>query len=52
MIYFDNHFHEELAKKFHQYLTKGGILFIGHSESFSHINHSLHYVQPTVYMKK
>ena len=52
MIYFDNHFHEDLARKFYQYLTKGGILFIGHSESFSHINHSLHYVQPTVYMKK
>lgn len=52
MIYFDNIFHEELAKKYYHYLHKGGLLFIGHSESFSHIEHSFHYVQPTVYQKK
>ncbi len=52
MIYFDNDFHEELARKFHQYLNHGGLLFIGHSESLSHVKHSLEYVQPTVYRRK
>lgn len=52
MIYFDSIFHEELARKYYNYLHKGGLLFIGHSESFSHIKHSFQYVQPTVYLKK
>ena len=52
MIYFDNTFHKELAHKFYQNLHKGGLLFIGHSESFSHIPHNFQYVQPTVYLRK
>ena len=52
MIYFDSAFQQELARKFYNVLHPGSLLFIGHSESFSHIKHNFHYVQPTVYMKK
>lgn len=51
MIYFDLEFQEILINKFYSTLEKGGLLFIGHSESLSQIKHNFKYIQPTIYMK-
>ena len=51
MIYFDIHNQQELVQKFYDYLTPGGILFIGHSESLLNMRHRFQYVQPTIYLK-
>ncbi len=52
MIYFDRPTQEALINKYHNVLTPGGYLFIGHSESLSGVNHQFEYVKPTIYMKK
>jgi len=49
MIYFDSPTQERLISRFRQMLTRGGLLFTGHSESLSGINHDLQHVQPTIY---
>jgi chemotaxis protein methyltransferase CheR len=49
MIYFDAPTQERLIKRFKTMLTPGGLLFTGHSESLSGINHGLEHVQPTIY---
>jgi chemotaxis protein methyltransferase CheR len=51
MIYFDKATQGRLAERFWDLLTPGGILFIGHSESLTGVQHRFSYVQPTVYRK-
>jgi chemotaxis protein methyltransferase CheR len=51
MIYFDKPTQERLVNRFHNVLSKGGILFTGHSESLTGVNHPFGYVRPTVYAK-
>ncbi len=51
MIYFDRPTQEQLVRRFAGQLHDGGYLLIGHSESLSNIEHSLEYVEPTVYRK-
>ncbi len=51
MIYFDKAVQSQLVNRFWKLLDSGGILFTGHSESLTGIQHSFKYVQPTIYMK-
>ena len=51
MIYFDKPTQSRLVNKFWNLLDSGGILFTGHSESLTGIEHKFKYVQPTIYMK-
>ncbi|MDG4474813.1 CheR family methyltransferase [Thiovibrio frasassiensis] len=52
MIYFNRETQQELVSKFHDALTPGGYLFIGHSESISGLKHSFTQVDATAYMKR
>ncbi|MCP4590012.1 MAG: methyltransferase domain-containing protein [bacterium] len=52
MIYFDRQTQEALVNKIAGQLHPGGYLLIGHSESLNRIDHSLEYVEPTVYRRK
>ncbi len=51
MIYFDRPTQQRVVAKMTAHLRPGGYLLIGHSESLNAIEHSLHYVQPTVYQR-
>ena len=51
MIYFDKPTQATLVGRFFNLLDSGGILFTGHSESLTGIEHKFKYVQPTIYMK-
>ena len=51
MIYFDKATQSCLVNRFWDLLDSGGILFTGHSESLTGIEHKFKYVQPTIYMK-
>jgi chemotaxis protein methyltransferase CheR len=51
MIYFDKPTQINLINRFWEILDYGGILFTGHSELLTTIEHKFEYVQPTVYMK-
>lgn len=51
MIYFDRPTQQALVGRFAEMLHKDGYLMIGHSESLSNVEHSLSYVEPTVYQK-
>lgn len=51
MIYFDRPTQEALVNRYAQHLHSGGYLLIGHSESLNSIDHSLTYVEPTIYQK-
>ncbi len=51
MIYFDKSTQENLVNRFWNLLVSGGILFTGHSESLTGIEHKFKYIQPTIYMK-
>ena len=51
MIYFEKPTQAELVNRFCGILAPGGTLFIGHSESLTGIEHTMRYVQPTVYEK-
>lgn len=51
MIYFDKPTQQSLVKRFYDCLTPGGLLFTGHSESLTGIEHSFKYVQPTIYRR-
>jgi chemotaxis protein methyltransferase CheR len=51
MIYFDKPTQERLVNRFHELLGPGGVLFTGHSESLTGIEHAFKYVQPTIYLK-
>jgi len=51
MIYFDKVTQQRLISRFWDLLDSGGVLFTGHSESLTGIEHKFKYVQPTIYMK-
>ncbi|HBG26651.1 MAG TPA: chemotaxis protein CheR [Phycisphaerales bacterium] len=51
MIYFDKATQSILINRFWDLLDSGGILFTGHSESLTGIEHKFKYIQPTIYMK-
>lgn len=51
MIYFDKKTRENLVNRLYEHLEKEGVLFIGHSESLTGIEHPFLYVQPAVYKK-
>nr|MBF0222149.1 protein-glutamate O-methyltransferase [Desulfobulbaceae bacterium] len=51
MIYFDRETQERLVQKFYRCLSRGGYLFIGHSESISGIKHDFVQVEATTYKK-
>lgn len=51
MIYFDKPTQSRLINRFWDLLDSGGILFTGHSESLTGIEHKFKYVQPTIYVK-
>jgi len=51
MIYFDKPTQSRLINRFWDLLDSGGILFTGHSESLTGIEHKFKYIQPTIYMK-
>ncbi|MEM5788800.1 MAG: protein-glutamate O-methyltransferase [Syntrophobacteraceae bacterium] len=51
MIYFDKKTQEELVNKMAGFLTPGGYLFVGHSESLTGLNHKLTYIRPAIYRK-
>jgi len=51
MIYFDKVTQQRLISRFWDLLDSGGVLFTGHSESLTGIEHKFNYVQPTIYMK-
>jgi len=51
MIYFDLETRTHLVNRFFENLGKGGIFFIGHSESLSGMEHPFHYVKPAIYKK-
>jgi chemotaxis protein methyltransferase CheR len=52
MIYFDLETQERLVRQFHQRLSPGGYLFMGHAESIKNMNVPLRYVAPTIYQKE
>lgn len=51
MIYFDKDTQQNLVNRFWDVLDSGGILFTGHSESLTGIEHQFKYIQPTIYRK-
>ncbi len=51
MIYFDRGTQQSVINKLSRHLQPGGYLLIGHSESLNAIQHTLRYVQPTVYQQ-
>lgn len=51
MIYFDKPTQASLVNRYWNLLDSGGVLFTGHSESLTGIEHQFKYVQPTIYMK-
>jgi chemotaxis protein methyltransferase CheR len=51
MIYFDEETQAELVTRLSQRLVPGGYLFVGHSESLTHLHPPLDAVQPAVYRK-
>ena len=52
MIYFDKPTQCRLINRYWELLDSGGLLFTGHSESLTGIDHKFDYVQPTIYMKR
>jgi chemotaxis protein methyltransferase CheR len=52
MIYFDRPTQQRLVKRFHDLLTPGGFLFVGHSEGLSGIRDEFQYMQPATYRKR
>jgi chemotaxis protein methyltransferase CheR len=51
MIYFDRPTQEELVGRLSRSLVPGGYLFVGHSESLTHLAHTLRPVRPAIYQK-
>ncbi len=51
MIYFDKPTQQRLVQRYWDVLSPGGMLFTGHSESLTGIQHRFSYVQPTIYGK-
>lgn len=51
MIYFDRPTQEELIGRLTRRLVPGGYLMVGHSESLTHLRHTLRAVRPAIYQK-
>ena len=51
LIYFDKSTQEKVINKLCNKLKKGGILFLGHSESLTGINAPLKTIRPTIFQK-
>ncbi|MFP4381991.1 MAG: CheR family methyltransferase [Candidatus Sumerlaeia bacterium] len=51
MIYFDKQTQEALVNRFYRYLSPGGYLFIGHSESLNSLKTPFQFVKPTIYLR-
>lgn len=51
MIYFDHATQQELVGRLLRHLAPGGYLFVGHSESLTHLKHPLDHIRPAVYRK-
>lgn len=51
LIYFDKPTHQALVERFYKILKPGGVLFIGHSESLSGIQHKFKNARPSIYIK-
>jgi chemotaxis protein methyltransferase CheR len=51
MIYFDRPTQEQLVERLTRRLVPGGYLFVGHSESLTHITHRLRMIRPAIYQK-
>ncbi len=51
MIYFDAATQEKLVRRFHDMLTPGGYLYVGHAESLTSMRHAFRYVRPAVYAR-
>jgi len=51
MIYFDKPTQSRLIQRFYDLMPPGGVLFTGHSESLTGIEHKFRYLQPTIYVK-
>lgn len=51
MIYFDRNTQAQLLERFAKVLKPGGLLFVGHSESFTHMTTSLALQGQTVYVR-
>ncbi len=51
IIYFDKPTQQRLIDRFWNLLGPGGVLFTGHSESLTGIEHRFDYIQPTIYRK-
>jgi chemotaxis methyl-accepting protein methylase/two-component sensor histidine kinase/chemotaxis signal transduction protein len=51
MIYFDKSTQEKLVNRYWNHLNRGGMLFVGHSESLAGIQHKYKYVIPAAYVK-
>jgi chemotaxis protein methyltransferase CheR len=52
IIYFDRPTQETLLNRFHDHLSPGGYVFLGHSETLHGLNVPLVQVAPTVYRKQ
>ncbi|MFP4055029.1 MAG: CheR family methyltransferase [Phycisphaerae bacterium] len=51
MIYFDKPTQGKLVNRYFDLLSPGGVLFLGHSESLTGIQHRYKYVQPAIYQR-
>jgi len=51
MMYFDKKTNQKLIEYLYRYLSKGGYLFIGHSESLMNLDHKFRYIKPAIYKK-
>jgi chemotaxis protein methyltransferase CheR len=52
MIYFDKPTQQRLINRFWDMLAPEGVLFTGHSESLTGIEHRFQYIRPTIYGKR
>ncbi len=52
MIYFDKPTQERLIRRFYDYLTDDGVLFIGHSESVGNCTDIFRHIGHTIYLKQ
>lgn len=52
MIYFDKPTQETLIRRFYDYLTDDGVLFIGHSESVGNCTDIFRHIGHTIYLKQ
>jgi chemotaxis protein methyltransferase CheR len=52
LIYFDKETQEHIIRKFYDVLELGGLLFLGHSETFHGIKAKFKKVAPSVYLKE